>query len=198
VPDTQQDSTVQDVTLQPLPGDFAIWIFIFAELSVFAILFAAYAITRNAHLELFDAAQAGINKTYGYINTILLLTSSYCVAMANQYIKAGRRTACTRFLVYAMVLGAAFLTVKIAEFNADFANGITMSSNLFDMFYISLTFFHFMHVIMGMIILSVVTYKSYKGKYSATEHTGVETGGVYWHMVDLVWIILFSLIYVLH
>ncbi len=143
-------------------------------------------------------AQTHINKTYGYINTILLLTSSYCVAIANRYIKEGRSTACTRFLAYAMMLGAAFLAVKIAEFNNDFANGITLSSNLFDMFYISLTVFHFMHVIMGMVILSVVTYKSYKGKYNATEHTGIETGSVYWHMVDLVWIILFSLVYILH
>lgn len=195
---THSDSAVNQAVLQPLPGDFAIWIFIFAELSAFAILFAAYAITRNTHLELFNAAQTHINKTYGYINTILLLTSSYCVALANRHIKEGRRSACTRSLVYAMTLGAAFLAVKTAEFNTDFAHGITISSNLFDMFYISLTFFHFMHVIMGMIILSVVTYKSYMGKYSATEHTGIETGGVYWHMVDLVWVILFSLVYILH
>ncbi len=198
MPNTHSDSIVQQAVVQPLPGDFAIWIFIFAELSAFAILFAAYAITRNTHLELFNAAQAHINKAYGYINTLLLLTSSYCVAIATRHIKEGRRTTCTRFLVWAMILGAAFLAVKSAEFNNDFANGITISSNLFDMFYISLTFFHFMHVIMGMIILSVVTYKSYKGQYSATEHTGIETGGVYWHMVDLVWIILFSLVYVLH
>ncbi len=198
MPNTHSDSTAQHVALQPLPGDFAIWIFIFAELSVFAIFFAAYAITRNTHLELFNTAQAHINKTYGYINTILLLTSGYCVALANSYIKEGRRTACTRFLAYAMILGAAFLAVKITEFHNDFANGITMSSNLFDMFYIFLTVFHFMHVIMGMTILSVVTYKSYTGKYSAAEHTGIETGSAYWHMVDLVWIILFSLVYILH
>ena len=147
---------------------------------------------------LFNAAQARLNKTCGYINTILLLTSSYYVARANRYIKEGKTTFCTRYLIYAIVLGASFLIVKIAEFHNDSLNGITISSNLFDMFYISLTFFHFMHVIMGMFILTIVTYKSYRHKYSQTDHTGIETGGAYWHMVDLVWIILFSLVYVLH
>lgn len=192
------DGTVQQIAVQPLPGDLAIWIFIAAELGVFAILFAAYAITRNIHLELFNNAQTHISRTYGYINTILLLTSSYCVARANRYIKEGEVVFCTRFLIYAIVLGALFLVVKIDEFHNDFLNGITISSNLFNMFYISLTFFHFMHVMMGMVILSVVTYKSHKQKYSATDYAGVETGGAYWHMVDLVWIILFSLVYVLH
>lgn len=194
----EPNSATRHIAEQPLPGDLAIWIFIAAELGVFAILFAAYAITRNTHLELFNIAQAQIDKTYGYINTIVLLTSSYCVARATRHIKEGNTALCTRFLSYAILLGALFLVVKIAEFQNDFLNGITLSSNLFDMFYISLTFFHFMHVIMGMIILSVVTYKSYTHKYNKTEHAGIETGGAYWHMVDLVWIILFSLVYVLH
>ncbi len=185
-------------TMRPLPGDLAIWIFIFAELTVFAILFAAYAITRNEHLELFNASQQHINKIYGFISTIVLLTSSYCVARASRHIKDGERISCSRFLSFALILGALFLGIKVDEFHHDFINGITISSNLFYMFYVSLTFFHFMHVIMGMVILSVVTYKSYAGKYSRDNYTGVETGGAYWHMVDLVWIILFSLVYILH
>ncbi len=183
---------------QPLPGDLAIWIFIFAELTVFAILFAAYAITRNTHLALFNASQQHIDKIYGYINTIVLLTSSYCVARANRHIKEGKNISCARWLTYALILGALFIVIKGNEFHHDYINGITISSNLFYMFYISLTFFHFMHVIMGMTILSVVTYKSYAGCYNENNYTGVETGSAYWHMVDLIWIILFSLVYILH
>lgn len=183
---------------QPLPGDFAIWIFIFAELAVFAILFAAYAITRNTHLALFNASQQHLNKVYGFLSTIVLLTSSYCVARASEYIKEGNRALCSKFLTYALIFGALFIAIKVEEFHSDFANGITLSSNLFYMFYVLLTVFHFLHVIMGMVILSVVTYKSYTGKYSADNHAGVETGGAYWHMVDLVWVVLFSLVYILH
>ncbi len=190
------DSTVDHKLA--LPGDFAVWIFIFAELSVFGVLFAAYAFTRSSHAALFDASQQTLNRTYGLLNTFLLVTSSYLVARAVQAIRAGKAYACGNWLSGALVLGTMFLLVKIVEFHQDFAHGITLSTNLFYMFYLSLTFFHFMHVLMGMVILAVVAYKAYRGRYSATNHTGVETGGSYWHMVDLVWIILFALVYVIH
>ena len=84
------------------------------------------------------------------------------------------------------------------EFGSKYADGITLSSNTFYMFYLSLTFFHFMHVLMGMVILTVVAEKAWQGAYSAETHAGVETGASYWHMVDLVWIVLFPLVYVMH
>ncbi|MFI4939115.1 MAG: cytochrome c oxidase subunit 3 family protein [Burkholderiales bacterium] len=183
---------------QPLPGDFAIWIFIFAELLVFGVLFAAYAFARNTHLDLFNASQLTLNRTYGFANTLVLVTSGYFVARAAQSIKAGRGTTCGNWLAGALGLGGVFLVLKLLEFRQDFAQGITLSTNLFYMFYLSLTFFHFMHVVMGMAILAVVACKAYAGRYSAGNHAGVETGGSYWHMVDLVWIILFALVYVIH
>jgi nitric oxide reductase NorE protein len=183
---------------QPLPGDFAIWIFIFAELLVFGVLFAAYAFARNTHLDLFNASQRTLNRTYGFVNTLVLVTSGYFVARATQSIKAGLSTTCGNWLVGALGLGGVFLVLKLLEFRQDFAQGITLSTNLFYMFYLSLTFFHFMHVVMGMAILAAVACKAYAGGYSAGNHTGVETGGSYWHMVDLFWIILFALVYVMH
>jgi len=183
---------------QPLPGDFAIWVFIFAELTVFGVLFAAYAFARSAHLDLFNSSQLTLNRAFGFANTLLLLSSGYFVARATQSIKAGRSTSCGNWLAAALGLGGVFLVLKVMEFQQDFSHGINLSTNLFYMFYLSLTFFHFMHVIVGMAILAVVAYKAYAGSYSAENHTGVETGGSYWHMVDLVWIILFALVYVIH
>lgn len=195
-----QTATLPDVTqpTQPLPGDFAIWIFIFAELVVFGVLFVAYAFTRSAHVDLFNASQLTLNRAYGFVNTLLLVTSSYFVARATRSIKNDQHVACGHWLAGALGLGAVFLLLKLLEFHQDFACGITLSTNLFYMFYLSLTFFHFMHVVMGMVILAVVAVKAYAGRYSAANHTGVETGGSYWHMVDLVWIILFALVYVIH
>jgi len=181
-----------------LPGDFAIWIFIFAELLVFAVLFAAYAFARSTDVVLFNTAQRALNRGYGLINTLLLLTSGYFVTRACHAIKNGRARVCAHWLSAALGLGAGFLGLKLLEFHHDAQQGITLSSNLFDMFYLCLTFFHFMHVVMGMAILTVITVKAYAGGYSARECTGVETGAAYWHMVDLVWIILFALIYVIH
>ncbi|MHB8846901.1 MAG: cytochrome c oxidase subunit 3 family protein [Burkholderiales bacterium] len=192
------DDPLQQSRGQSLPGDFAIWVFIFAELTVFGVLFVAYAFTRSVHLDLFNASQLTLNRTYGFANTLLLLTSSYFVVRALRAIKAGRNTACGNWIAGALGLGAMFLLLKLVEFHQDFARGITLSANLFYMFYLSLTFFHFMHVAMGMVILAVVAVKAYAGRYTADNHTGVETGGSYWHMVDLVWILLFALVYVIH
>lgn len=183
---------------QPLPGDFAIWIFIFAELMVFGVLFSAFAFARATHVELFDQSQLTLNRDYGFASTLLLVTSSYFVARATQVIKSGNGLWCGHWLSGALGLGMVFLILKIVEFHQDYSHGITLSTNLFYMFYLSLTFFHFMHVVMGMVILTVITYKAYTGRYDARAHAGVETGGSYWHMVDLVWIILFALIYVIH
>ncbi|MDT3708026.1 MAG: cytochrome c oxidase subunit 3 family protein [Thiobacillus sp.] len=181
-----------------LPGDLAMWFFILAELLVFGVFFLAYAFARMRNVELFNASQLELDRLSGAINTVLLISSSYFVVRAVDHIRHGRSRACAHWLLAAMTLGGAFLVVKMAEFIAKTEAGISMSTNTFYMFYLGLGFFHFMHVVLGMVILGAVTLKAWKGGYSATDHVGVETGAAYWHMVDLVWIILFPLIYVLH
>jgi len=181
-----------------LPGDFAIWIFIFAELLVFGIFFIAYAFARSYNVELFNTSQATLIQEFGAINTIVLITSSYFVVQAVAAIKNNKDQICVNWLGAALFMGAIFLFVKIIEFHEKISAGISMSTNLFYMFYLSLTFFHFMHVILGMIILAAILLKARQGGYSATNHTGVETGASYWHMVDLIWIILFPLVYIIH
>ena len=179
------------------PGDFAIWVFIFAELLVFGIFFLAYAFARSVNVELFNTSQLQINQLSGAINTLVLITSSYFVVRAVAAIRADDSKRCVRWLNAAIVMGALFLIIKMVEFYQADAKGISLDTNTFFMFYLSLTVFHFMHVIMAMVILVAIVLKARKGGYSAGEHTGVETGASYWHMVDLLWIILFPLIYVI-
>lgn len=180
-----------------LPGDFAIWVFIFAELLAFGIFFLAYAFARSQDVALFNASQLTINKVSGAVNTLVLITSSYFAVRAVAAIRMGRDLSCSNWLFGAIGLGAVFVAIKLMEFHAKFSAGISLSTNTFYMFYLSLTLFHFMHVLMGMVILAVVAFKARRGGYSATQHTGVETGASYWHMVDLVWVILFALVYVI-
>ena len=180
-----------------LPGDFAIWIFIYAELLVFGIFFLGYAFARAQNVELFNEYQQTLNRESGAINTLLLITSSYFVVMAVNAIRRNAARRCSQWLMLAMLGGGVFVVVKMSEFAAKYADGVNLSTNIFYMFYLSLTFFHFMHVLMGMVILAAVALKAYRGGYSAQDHTGVETGASYWHMVDLVWIVLFPLVYVL-
>lgn len=180
------------------PGDLAIWVFIFAELVAFAAFFVAYAFTRARQVELFNAMQQTLDRGAGALNTVLLISASYFVARAVAAIKRDQIQASSRWLLAAMLGGGGFLVVKLFEYHAKFQAGVRLTSNAFYMFYLSLTFFHFMHVILGMIILMAVWLKTRRGGYSPADHHGMETGAGYWHMVDLVWIILFPLVYVMH
>lgn len=179
------------------PGDFAIWIFIYAELLAFGIFFLSYAFTRANNVELFNESQLLLNRTAGAVNTLVLITSSYFVVRAVAAIRESKSQICARWLLAAILMACVFLGIKLFEFYTKYQEGITLSTNTFYMFYLSLTFFHFMHVILGAVILTAVMLKARSGAYSREEHTGVETGGSYWHMVDLVWIILFPLVYII-
>lgn len=189
---------INSVSKNGPPGDLAIWIFILAEMSVFGVLFAVYAFDRSNHVELFNLSQATLNRTSGFINTLILLTSSYFVARAVSAIKRNDSSTCAEWLIGGMVLGLLFMTVKSVEYYEEFSHGISMDTNDFYMFYIALTFFHFLHVLMGLIIFGFILFKVVRGGYSSKDHHGVETGASFWHMVDLLWIILFPLIYVMH
>lgn len=180
-----------------LPGDLAIWIFILAEMLAFGVLFVAYAFTRAHNVELFNESQLTLNRTAGVINTLVLITSSYFVVQGVYAIKRGLSAPCVYWLSGAFLLGGVFVAIKMVEFHDKFVAGITLSTNTFYMFYLALTFFHFMHVLMGMIILAFVIAKARRGGYSRLDHVGVETGASFWHMVDLLWIILFPLVYVI-
>jgi nitric oxide reductase NorE protein len=179
------------------PGDLAIWIFILAELLVFAAFFAAYAFTRAHHVELFNTYQRTLDTNAAMINTLALITSSYFVMRAVAAIREDKVRLCVRWTIAAILMGVLFIAIKSGEYAHHYANGVNLRTNTFYMFYLSLTFFHYMHVLMGMIILGAVAIKASNGCYSADEHTGVETGASYWHMVDIVWLILFPLVYIM-
>ena len=181
-----------------LAGDLAIWFFILAELLAFGVFFAAYAFTRANNIELFNAEQAGLNRNAGALNTILLLTASYFVVRAVQAAEREASRQAANWLLGAIVTGFGFIVVKLTEYAAAFAHDISLSSSPFHMFYLSLTFFHFMHVILGMVILVALWWKTRQGAYGPGNMNGIESGAAYWHMVDLVWIVLFPLVYVMH
>ncbi|HEY6896779.1 MAG TPA: cytochrome c oxidase subunit 3 family protein [Rhodocyclaceae bacterium] len=179
------------------PGDLAIWVFILAELGAFGLLFITYGFARMSHAALFDQMQQTLNRDAGALNTVLLVTASWCVARAVASIRNNASAASARWLLAGMLCGGGFLAVKMFEYAEKFSQGVNLDTNLFYMFYLILTFFHFMHVILGMGILGYVWLKTRRGGYSAADHNGMETGASYWHMVDLVWIVLFPLVYVM-
>jgi len=180
-----------------LPGDLAVWLIILAELLTFGILFLSYAFARAHDVELFNACQSTLDLNSGAINTVLLITGSWCVVHA---VKAVRRDASSlgvRWLVAAMVCGAGFISLKSMEFSAKMDAGIDLSTNTFYMFYLLLTVFHFLHVIVAMVFLAILLVKTQQGAYGSHDTHALETGAAFWHMVDLLWIVLFPLVYVM-
>jgi nitric oxide reductase NorE protein len=188
------DATLPAPPSRRLPGDLAIWFFILAELLAFAVFFSAYAFARASHVEEFNLYQQTLDRNLGALNTLLLITGSWFVVLAVQAAHRDNRAAIGRNLLLGFLCGGGFLVVKVFEYAAKFGAGISMSTNTF---YISLTFFHFMHVILGMVILGILWVQARKGVYGAHDAHGLESGAAYWHMVDLLWIVLFPLVYVM-
>ncbi len=183
-------------TPRTVPGDLAMWFFILAELAVFGVFFAVYGVVRARQPALFAAGQAELARLPAIINTLLLIAGSGTVALAVQDFATGRVRRAQRWLLFTLLCGSAFLVIKSLEFADKFVAGITLSSNDFWMFYLSLTGFHYLHVVLGMVIIAAVYLRARNGAYDAANHVGVETAAAYWHMVDLVWLVLFALVYV--
>ncbi len=183
------------------PGDAGIWIIIYIELITFGVLFLGYSYSRRLDVELFNHSQLLLDQRAGFINTILLITSSWLVVKAVHAIKNMEinraKIYASNLLLSATILGTGFLVIKFIEFSNKYEQGVNLSTNTFFMFYFILTIFHFLHVLLGVIILFNLYRKTKLGGYTKDDHTGLETGASYWHMVDLLWIILFPLIYII-
>jgi len=186
------------------PGDFGIWIIIYVELLTFGLFFVGYAFSRRENIEMFNSSQLMLNQTSGFINTFILITSSYFVAKGVAKMRAMRAATqksanaeASRWLSFAIICGIAFLGIKIFEFSHIFGAGITLSTNKFFMFYLLLTLFHFMHVFLGTVILFNIYRRTKAAAYTPEDYRGFESGASYWHMVDLLWIVLFPLVYII-
>jgi nitric oxide reductase NorE protein len=180
-----------------LPGDPDLWIFIVAELLMFGAFFVAYIVYRAYEIEVFDASQSTLDRSLGALNTLVLVTSSWAVVRAVTTARQNQQALVPRYLAAAIALAAAFVVVNCVEYWAKLAHGITITTNTFFTFYFALTMIHLLHVIAGTVVLTVVWTKSRDGAYHSKNITGLEAAASYWHMVDLLWIFLFALLYLL-
>lgn len=178
-------------------GDLAVWLIISAELLTFGIFFLSYAFARSLNVALFNASQSTLDLNSGTVNTALLITGSWCVVRAVQAVKRDASVVGVRWLMAALACGSGFAVIKLMEFSAKAAAGIDLSTNTFYMFYFLLTAFHFFHVLAAMVFLTILLVKTRAGRYGSHDVHALETGAAFWHMVDLLWIVLFPLIYVM-
>lgn len=180
-----------------LPGDLSIWLIILLELATFALMFITYAVVRSNHLEMFNAGQRTLDSTKGVINTWLLIGGSGCVVSGISALSEDRRSRAVAWLVASLVCASGFLVLKTLEYHDKFQAGLDLDTNTFYTFYYLLTGFHFFHVMAAMAFLGILTFQTWRGRYGPHDLHALETGAAFWHMVDLLWIVLFPLLYLL-
>ncbi|HMN37668.1 MAG TPA: cytochrome c oxidase subunit 3 [Hyphomicrobium sp.] len=175
--------------LDELPGDLMMWVLIISEILVFGAALLAFLAVRATSPAVFLEGQAQLNPTAGALNTAVLVTSGMLAARALALRRNSQRSAARLSLLGAGALGVVFLLVKWVEYGAEFAKGIGIESSPFFTFYFLITGFHALHVVAGIVILGIIA------RWDSIRN--IETGIAFWHMVDLVWVLLFPIIYLL-
>jgi len=176
------------------PGGILLWIIIFLELLTFGMALIAMVFYGKQEAEIFHNSRLLLNVTYGTINTILLLTSGFFMALSVSELKSENKHKTKRYLLLTMLFGLLFLTLKTIEYNDKFSAGLTIGYNTFFTFYWMLTLFHVIHVLVGLVILGSVYFGLTK-ENTTTSIEDVEASAAFWHMCDLIWLLLFPIIY---
>ena len=212
-------------------GTLGMWVFLVTEIMFFGALFLAYTLYRYKYPEAFAAASNHLDIRLGAINTVVLIFSSFTMAMAVYSTQVGKRRNSIICLLLTIVLGLTFLGIKAVEYHDKFTDNLIPGSllpehpfnpkvqvegapddehalhllsgatvknvEMFYWIYFAMTGMHAVHMIIGVGLLSVLLYFSVRGRYGPEYHNPIEVSGLYWHFVDIVWIFLFPLLYLL-
>jgi cytochrome c oxidase subunit III len=180
------------------PGSMAVWVFIYAELTEFGLFFILFLVAKAYFPDDFSQGPAKLSTLAGLANTLILLTSSFCMVNAMRAIKAGRAGVTLNWLLLTIAAGGLYCAVKYWEFGRNQDLGIHPRDDYFIASYYYIGFNHLLHVLIGMASIGFVAVLTALGFYDGKNHEGLESAATYWHMIDLVWIIIFPLLYVLH
>lgn len=184
----------EPVAARRVPGEPGIWVIIFGDLLVFSLFFGTFAYYRMGAPEMFRQAQAHLNQGFGLLNTLLLLTSSWAVAKSIGLTRAGQGAQGRRFASVAMLLGVGFVVVKVFEYREKLAAGIGPSTNDFFMLYFTYTGIHLLHVLAGLGALAFLRSRAIRPPEPDTI-AAIEACGIFWHLVDILWVVLFAILY---
>jgi cytochrome c oxidase subunit III len=202
-----------DAAQQRHAATLGMWIFLASEALFFSGMFAGYTVYRSSYPQAFAAASRHLDVWLGTLNTAILLTSSLTVALSVHSLEHDRQRRSVGMLLATMILGALVLTVKGIEYSHKFdeqlfpgryfefdtgESGVSSENvQLFFSFYFALTGVHALHMLIGIGVFAVLTWQAMRGAFSSEYHTPVEVAGLYWHFVDIVWVFLFPLLYLI-
>ncbi len=199
----------QDLEQQREASSLGMWIFLVTEIMFFGGLFLAYTVGRSGYPAAFGEASRHLNVALGGINTGVLIVSSLTMALAVRASQTGKRRMLLGFLGLTLLLGLTFLTLKGVEYADKFRHHLIPGSafsfpgpaarpaELFFSLYFAMTGLHALHMVIGVSVLAFLFQQAWRGRYTARYYTPVEMSGLYWHFVDIVWIYLFPLLYLI-
>jgi cytochrome c oxidase subunit III len=173
------------------------WVFLGSEVMFFTALIGTYIILRFAHPEAWRPPGEVLAVPITAVNTFLLICSSVTMVKAFAAAQDGLLSGLRRWLIATVLIGASFVGVQVYEYAHLIEKGFVPSEGLYGSTFYAMTGFHGFHVTIGVICMIYVTWRAFQGKYTAQDHRGVEVIGLYWHFVDLVWIILFTIVYLI-
>lgn len=209
----QLEMSFENIEQQQATSRFGMWVFLATEMLFFGALLLGYCIYRIEYPNAFAAGSEHLNLKLGTINTAILLSSSLTVALGLRAIQLGRTRSLVYFLAATILLGSVFLGVKGTEYFLEYKDGFVPGASfvysspspgidphhveMFFLFYFILTSVHALHMAIGLGVFSVLLVRSCRHRYSAQDHEAIECAGLYWHFVDIVWIFLYPLLYLM-
>lgn len=203
------ESQFRDLEQQKEVASLGMWIFLMTELLLFGALFTAYAVYRLTYPTAFASASRDLEAGIGAINTAVLICSSLGMALAVYGAQTGKRKRLLIGLALAILLGTVFMVLKGVEYYHhyqhhefpglafDYSRPQAQAEQVFFFLYFAMTGVHAIHLTIGIILVAVIFIKAYRRAYSSIYYTPVELSGLYWHFVDIVWIFLFPLLYLI-
>ncbi|HQF42383.1 MAG TPA: cytochrome c oxidase subunit 3 family protein [Ignavibacteriaceae bacterium] len=202
-----QEHTVTHIHRDDIGARMGMWLFLFTELLLFGGMFILYSIYRYTYPDAFHLAAKDLNTIIGTFNTAILLTSSLTMALSIAAIQRDRKSLSIFLQFITILLALGFMVNKYFEWSAKFSHGIYPGSEVllakpsgeivfYGLYYV-MTGLHGLHVIIGMVLIAIMMRFTYKGIIKADSYVKLETVGLYWHLVDIIWIFLFPLFYLI-
>ena len=179
------------------PGGLLVWLIVILEVFTFCVGLAIFLLQRRAAPEIFQRGHQTLDQTIALANTVLLITGGWCMANALARLKRNQAASSSRWIGGALLAALGFLGLKSFEYADKLSHGFGLHTDPFFTLYWLLTGFHFLHVATAAAILAWLWFGVHSGRYSATDHADVESGGVFWHLCDLIWLLLYPVIYLL-
>jgi nitric oxide reductase NorE protein len=179
------------------PGGLLVWLIVLLEVFTFAVGLVIFAAQRRADPAVFRHGHDSLNQSVALANTLILLTGGWCMANALTRLRTGHVAESRRWINVAALSALAFLVLKGVEYADKLNLGYGLHTDAFYTLYWLLTGFHFLHVATAMVILLVMARGIRRGQYTANNHDDVEGSGVFWHLCDFIWLLLYAIVYLL-